>query len=177
MFYNSSHYPIEASRMKEANLHELALLFGICAIGAVGDISKPAPTIESDLFAHLARAALGMRSVYAHGTLQTAQAFLALGSYSLGRGGFGSESLAWTLMGYGFTIASSVRPPACKLSFTLLMSLFRLVSVSSIWLSSNFSANKMVPVDPDLDPSRWTTDPVAIQRRRKVSGFSISPYA
>ena len=111
LFYDSAYSPIDPSLIREADLHSLGLLFTLCSIGATGNVDEPAPTVESDLFAHLARAALGLRNIFEYGSLPAAQAFLNLGSYSLARGGFGSDLLAWTLMGFGLMIATSVSFP------------------------------------------------------------------
>ncbi|KAH9027072.1 hypothetical protein EDB85DRAFT_1868569, partial [Lactarius pseudohatsudake] len=122
--------------------HDLALLFGVFALGSVMDPSLPNSTAESEgeHYHQLAQAALSQQPVLVKPSVVTIQTLHISAVYSAMLGGdvSGGESTlesTWSLVAI-----------ACYLSQTVLLTSTTL----------------------DRDPARWESDPRIVQRRRLV---------
>ncbi|KAH9006146.1 hypothetical protein EDB86DRAFT_2756400, partial [Lactarius hatsudake] len=122
--------------------HDLALLFGVFALGSVMDPSLPNSTAESEGKHHhqLALAALCQQPVLVKPSVATIQTLHISAVYSATLGGdvSGGEStleFAWSLLAV-----------SCHLAQTVLLTSTTL----------------------DRDPARWVSDPRIVQRRRLV---------
>lgn len=90
------------------DLHDLALLLCVFAVGAVFDLTLPPLNPEAERYRHLARAALGLKSVFDSTSFTAVQAVILLANYDLISGRKDSLETAWKIMGLGLTLGMSV---------------------------------------------------------------------
>ncbi|KLO09671.1 hypothetical protein SCHPADRAFT_907557 [Schizopora paradoxa] len=86
------------------DLHDLALLYMVFAVGAAADLTLPPYNAEAERYRHLARAALGVKSVFDGGSLSVVQAIFLMGSYDVISGRMQSLESVWKM----FCLASSL---------------------------------------------------------------------
>lgn len=100
---------ISVTEPRKEDLHDLALLFAILAVGCVNEFNLPLPQRKADaeMYAHLSRAALVLRGVFEYANLFPVQAIFVLGTYAKVRGEGQSEA-ACNLLSFGSQIAISV---------------------------------------------------------------------
>ena len=108
--------PLRPEVFREDQLHDLALCFSLLVIGSVADLTQDAINFEAEELEKLARAALGLRSIFTYGTLEACQALILLGSYETCTRRKMSNESADKLMTFGLCVASSV-----SLSHSLLL--------------------------------------------------------
>ena len=92
----------------ESMLHDLALLYAVFACGAVADLTQPAINPEAERYNHLARAAMGLRSLLDYGSFAACQSLIWMGSYEMYSGRKTSQESSWKLISIAMTLASSV---------------------------------------------------------------------
>lgn len=88
--------------------HDLALLLIVFACGAAGDLTQPPDNQEGLEYFHLARAALGLRSVFASASLVTVQTMILMGLYDFFSFRRSNMEEAWKLISFASGIATSV---------------------------------------------------------------------
>ncbi|KAL5480278.1 hypothetical protein ACEPAI_1548 [Sanghuangporus weigelae] len=96
-------------------VHHLALLLCVFASGASGDLTLPVGNDEAELYNHLARAALGLKSVFAGSTMESVQAILMMAVYDFNSSRRYSLEPSWKMFYFGLSLASSIglhRDPA-----------------------------------------------------------------
>lgn len=104
--------PIDPERVSEEQMHDLALFFALLSRGALDDAAIPELRAESETYAHLCRAALALRNPLGHGSLSCCQAIMVLAMCLMPQRSYFSHEVAWSLMGFAFQIALSVRVSA-----------------------------------------------------------------
>lgn len=93
---------------KQATPHDLALLFMVFAVGAVGDLTLPPDNDEGELYHQLARAALGLKTVFDSPSLATVQALSLMGVFYVFSGRNRTLETAWLTMNFALNLALSV---------------------------------------------------------------------
>ncbi|KAL5512403.1 hypothetical protein ACEPAG_3395 [Sanghuangporus baumii] len=96
-------------------VHHLALLLCVFASGASGDLTLPVGNDEAELYNHFARAALGLKSVFAGTTMESVQAVLMMAVYDFNSSRRYSLEPSWKMLYFGLSLASSIglhRDPA-----------------------------------------------------------------
>ncbi|OCB91794.1 hypothetical protein A7U60_g938 [Sanghuangporus baumii] len=96
-------------------VHHLALLLCVFASGASGDLTLPVGNDEAELYNHLARAALGLKSVFAGLTMESVQAILMMAVYDFNSSRRYSLEPSWKMLYFGLSLALSIglhRDPA-----------------------------------------------------------------
>ena len=91
--------------------HSLALLLSVFACGAAGDMTQLPNNEEGLLYFHLAKAALGLRSVLSSASLITVQTMVLLGLYDFFSFRRSNLEEAWKILSFGTGIATSVSGP------------------------------------------------------------------
>lgn len=89
--------------------HELAVIFALFALGAFVDLTQNSNNSESARYYMLARAALGLQSVFDHATLSACQTVYLLATYKLHAAHGSNQECSWRLASLGACLASSVR--------------------------------------------------------------------
>lgn len=90
------------------DLHDLALLYMIFAAGAAADLTLPPYNAEAERYRHLARAALGVKSVFDSGSLSVVQAIFLMGTYDVVSGRMHSMESAWKMFCLASSLSASV---------------------------------------------------------------------
>ncbi len=90
------------------DLHDLALLLMVFATGAAADLTLPPLNEEAEKYRHLARAALGLKSIFDGGSMSAVQAICLLGAYDVASGRKHSMESAWKMMCLAFSLSASV---------------------------------------------------------------------
>ncbi|KAI5115972.1 hypothetical protein M0805_001503 [Coniferiporia weirii] len=98
----------EDTVVARADAHTLALLMMIFSAGAIADLTLPPCNDEAELYYHLSRAALGLKSVFERTTLVTVQAVVLVGTYDLFSCRKSSLEGTYKLLGFGLSLASSL---------------------------------------------------------------------
>ncbi|KAH8114455.1 fungal-specific transcription factor domain-containing protein [Phellopilus nigrolimitatus] len=102
----------DASR---ADPHALGLLLMVFALGAVVDLTLAPCNDEGELYYHLSRAAISLKSVFDGASLQSVQAVILIGAYDIFSCRKSSLDGAWKMVGFGMSLAASIglhRDPA-----------------------------------------------------------------
>lgn len=108
MFYPGGVRIVPHLAQKE-NLDDLALLYTVLAIGCDQNIlSLGKPSELSDQYRCLARAALGARGLFEHGSLSAVQTLVLLSTFEVYSWRPNAQETAWKLKAVGLFIASSV---------------------------------------------------------------------
>ncbi|KLO09688.1 hypothetical protein SCHPADRAFT_833692 [Schizopora paradoxa] len=103
----------EKATTPRMDLHDLALLFMVFAAGAAADLTLPPYNVEAERYRHLARAALGLKSVFDGGSMSAVQTICLMGTYDVASGRKHSMESAWKMMCLAFSLSASVdRDPA-----------------------------------------------------------------
>lgn len=90
--------------------HHLALLLCVFASGASGDLTLPIGNDEAELYNHLARATLCLKSVFSGATMESVQAVTLMAMYDFSASRRYSLEPSWKMMYLGLSLASSVSP-------------------------------------------------------------------
>lgn len=89
--------------------HQLALLLGIFACGAAGDLTLEACNEEGETYRQLAWSALSIRSIFEGTSLATVQAVALIGAYDIYNAGSQTIESAYKLHSLAMCLAVSVR--------------------------------------------------------------------
>ncbi|KAI5123022.1 hypothetical protein M0805_007643 [Coniferiporia weirii] len=92
----------------EDEAHRLALLLMVLACGAVADLTLAPSNAEAELYNHLGRAALSLRSVFDGASFRTVQAVMLLAIYDFFSCAKASNEYAWKMLSFGLVLASSI---------------------------------------------------------------------
>ena len=92
------------------DLHVLALLFAIFAVGAVADLTLPPWNDEAELYYHLARTALSLKPVFEGAGLHAVQAIALVGAYDLFACRKNELEGSWKIITFSLSLAASVSP-------------------------------------------------------------------
>lgn len=152
---------------EEIDVHDLALLFSVFACGATADLTLPVWNSEAETFQQLARAALGLRSVFDASSITAAQAICMLGSFDIISGRKNSLESAWKTTSFSFMLALSVRSPFITSPprvLTVRLRRWDFVSTFNGFLFCVFIGSLL----SDRDPARWGLDSKEVQLRRSV---------
>lgn len=98
----------QSPRPEGTDLHDLALLLMVFAAGAAGDLTQNQYNEEAETYHHMARAALGLKSIFDGATLATVQATSLLGAYTVFSARRQNLETAWLLFNISFILAGSV---------------------------------------------------------------------
>ncbi|KLO09687.1 hypothetical protein SCHPADRAFT_555303 [Schizopora paradoxa] len=101
--------------MAKIDLHDLALLYMVFALGISVDPSNPASTAEGERYRHLARASLGLKCIFENTSLAAIQTICLMSCYNVIASNAGNNEEAWRMMYLAFNLGLSVglhRDPA-----------------------------------------------------------------
>jgi hypothetical protein len=88
--------------------HQLALLYIVFALGAQKDLTLPPQHPEANLYYHLCRAALSLRSMFDSPEVSTVQAIVLMSMYIYFGGSTYTLDSSWSLGSLGFRLGQSV---------------------------------------------------------------------
>ena len=97
-----------ASVQEPIDLHDLSLLFMICALGSIADLTHDPVNDETRKYYVLAKAALSLKSIFANATLSTIQALQLMNAYSHFLGRPSRKEEAWLTYNIINSLAVSV---------------------------------------------------------------------
>ena len=117
-FYTRLTYPQAENDKLEITEHQLALLFGVFACGAAGDLTLPFHNNEGETYRWLARSALSLHPVFDGTTVATVQAVAILGAYDLTSNPFQTFASAFQMVSLALHLGISV-------SYTTSYSIFK----------------------------------------------------
>ena len=100
--------PILPGSIHSDHAHDLALLFGLFACGAVGDLTQDPVNDEAARYHVLARAALGVKNIMHGASLNGVQAIFLLAAYDVYTGEKTSQEDAWKMVTLGSSMAVAV---------------------------------------------------------------------
>ena len=92
----------------ETHLHDLALILMVFASGAAGDLTQEQYNEEAETYQYMARAALGLKSIFDGATLITVQATSLLGAYHVFSARRANLESAWLFFNISYVLAASV---------------------------------------------------------------------
>lgn len=88
--------------------HRLAVLFMILAVGALVDLTLPSNSVEAEKYYELARATLGLESIFDSPRLETVQAVALMASYHSQWGSKYTLESAWSLVSLASKLGQAV---------------------------------------------------------------------
>ena len=106
MFYKRASAPTDPDEGFEA--HHLALLLGVFAAGAAGDLTLEPQNEEGELYRQLGRTALSLHSIFEGTSLVTVQALALISVYDFFSCSTQTLDSAWKMVSMALCLASSV---------------------------------------------------------------------
>lgn len=134
----------EGTHSRQADRHDLALLFIILACGAHADFNLPFHNEDTKRYRQLARAALASKSVFDTATLSAVQAIALMAQLDVLLGRDNALESSWRLMCLTLSLAMSVSPESWHAVS------FRLTGSCTTYRSDFVSFHSMVDLDMHL---------------------------
>ena len=163
--YKRKKNPADGIQEHRIHPHDLALLLTVFSVGAAGDLTLKMGNGEAIFYEHLARAALGLRSVLSSASLSAVQATCLLGYIGVYIGRRSSLEECWKTISLGMSLASSVSH-----RYLLIFALTHNICFIKDWTTYvdysfiEFYLNR----HSDRDPEKWGLEPKLVERRRNL---------
>lgn len=98
----------ERHRDSRVDIHDLAVLLAVLALGATADLSQSPYNVEAESLLQLARMALGLKDVFEDTSVSTVQAVALLSAYDLHSWRTTNADSAWKVNSLALVLALSV---------------------------------------------------------------------